>query len=448
MNGRIVIAALASLLPVALAAGTLQSGQSDVRGVESFADLTRSADCASRAFATINGARVAMAGKGSGSDGSKYPPENVFDDNLTTFTCAQKGPSPSAPLEINYDFGEAVKVNCYRLFAYSTAANGGYPKTWTFEGSNDGAAWKVLDERTDRKLTRNAWQTYRFAGEGAYRYYRLKITQGLSAKRFDLGEMEIGYEPGNHAAAKRARKTMNLATYNIHHGEAKGAKYDVKRSLAAVDWESQDYIGMNEVDWKSKRVGGADTPADIAAATGRHVEYAKAKPYGGGFYGNAVVSREKPISVERIDLPRGDGRNGLKCVLLLCEYPDLWFGSMHLDLRANLSNQLKSVEIVRGVVEEKSKTKPVFLCGDWNNEPDSEPLKKIGEFMTVVSDVYSQTYNGFTPLENAPTDERCIDFIAVDKAHTGRVAVVEQTVKYDFTSDHNPVFVTVEMSAE
>ena len=45
-------------------------------------------------------------------------------------------------------------------------------------------------------------------------------------------------------------------------------------------------------------------------------------------------------------------------------------------------------------------------------------------------------------------DERCIDFIAVDKAHAGRVAVVEQTVKYDFTSDHNPVFVTVEMSNE
>lgn len=140
-----------------------------------FPDLTRASEAAKRATVTINGAKVSMSGKGSGSDGSKYPPENVFDDNLTTFTCAQKGPTPSNPFEINYDFGEAVKANCYRLFACSTAGNGGYPKTWTFEGSNDASEWNALDKRKDRNLTRNAWHTFRFAGDAAYRYYRLRI---------------------------------------------------------------------------------------------------------------------------------------------------------------------------------------------------------------------------------------------------------------------------------
>ena len=242
-----------------------------------------------------------------------------------------------------------------------------------------------------------------------------------------------------------AGQTLQLAHYNIHHGEPKRGKYDISRTLAAVEWEKQDLIAMNEVDWKSKRVGGADTPADIERLTGRHVEYVKAKPYGGGFYGNAVVSKEKPFSVERIDLPRGDATGRVKCALILCEFTNCWFGTAHLDLRANITNQLKSVEIIRGVIGEKSKTKPVFLTGDWNNEPDSETLKKMREFMTILSDGKARTYTGFRVKPK--DDEICIDYIAVDSAHAGKVAVKARSVKQgDFTSDHNPVFVTVELS--
>lgn len=241
-----------------------------------------------------------------------------------------------------------------------------------------------------------------------------------------------------------AGQTLNLAHYNIHHGEPKHGKYDIRRTLAAVEWEKQDFIAMNEVDWKSKRVGGADTPADIAAITGRHVEYAKAKPYGGGYYGNAVVSKERPLSVERIDLPRGDASGRVKCVLILSEFTNCWFGTAHLDLRANITNQLRSVEIMRGIVAEKAKSKPVFVTGDWNNEPDSETLKKIREFMTILSDENTRTYTGFRVKPK--DDEVCIDYIAVDSAHAGKVSVVERRVTQGcFASDHNPVFVSLEL---
>ena len=247
------------------------------------------------------------------------------------------------------------------------------------------------------------------------------------------------------AAPEASARTLNLAHYNIHHGEPKRGKYDIRRTLGAVEWEKQDLIAMNEVDWKSKRVGGADTPADIARLTGRHVEYVKAKPYGGGYYGNAVVSKEKPLSVERIDLPRGNGAGRVKCALIMCEFADFWFGTAHFDLRSNITNQLKSVEIIRGAVAEKSKTKPVFLTGDWNNEPDSVTLKKMREFMTILSDEKARTYTDFRVKPK--DDEYCIDYIAVDSAHAGKVSVKSRRVKQgDFTSDHNPVFVTVELA--
>ena len=235
---------------------------------------------------------------------------------------------------------------------------------------------------------------------------------------------------------------VRFATYNIHHGEGKDGKYDIRRILDYVESARLDVFGLNEVNLKTWRVHGADTPAEIAQLTGMHVEYAAARPCKGGSYGNAVVSKEQPLSTLRVDLPRGNGENGLKCSLMLCEFTNYWFGSTHLDLRANITNQLKSVEILRKVVAEKSKTKPIFLSGDWNNEPDSITLTKMLEFMTILNDPKVRTYSGFRVRPKY--DEYCIDYIAVDNAHAGKCIVRECRVKdWNFYSDHHPVFVTV-----
>lgn len=240
---------------------------------------------------------------------------------------------------------------------------------------------------------------------------------------------------------------LRLATYNIHQGMGKfdkKFKYAIREQLDYLEWEKLDVFGLNEVNWHIERSGMADAPADIAALTGRYVEYAAARSVGKGNYGNAVVSKEKPISTLRVDLPRGNGQKGLKCSLMLCEFKDFWFGSTHLEVRSAITNQFKSVEILRKVVAEKSKMKPVFLSGDWNNEPDSITLAKMGEFMTILNDPKERTYNGFS--EKPKDDEHCIDYIAVDNAHAHLFTVAERRVKgSSFASDHNPVFVTLEM---
>ena len=246
---------------------------------------------------------------------------------------------------------------------------------------------------------------------------------------------------------ERPREPLRLATYNIHQGMGKfdkKFKYAIREQLDYLEWEKLDVFGLNEVNWHIERSGMADAPADIAAFTGWHVEYAAARSVGKGNYGNAVVSKEKPISTLRVDLPRGNGQKGLKCSLMLCEFKDFWFGSTHLEVRSAITNQLKSVEILRKVVAEKSKTKPVFLSGDWNNEPDSITLAKMREFMTILNDPKERTYNGFS--EKPKDDECCIDYIAVDNAHAHLFTVAERRVKgSSFASDHNPVFVTLEM---
>ena len=238
---------------------------------------------------------------------------------------------------------------------------------------------------------------------------------------------------------ERTPGMVRLMEYNIRHGAGADGRLDCGRVAEAVRRENPDFVALNEVDSRTSRVGGLDVPEEIGRLAGLNATFAKAIDYKGGGYGNAVLSREKPLDVLRIPLPGREPR-----VLLLCEFQDCWFGTMHLDFGIH---QFKSVDIVRGIVVEKSKTKPVFITGDWNNTPDSKTLAMLREFMTILSGEKCRTFHGFMGDKISKT--YCIDYIAVDSAHADAFAVLDAHVTPDeITSDHNPVFVAVELSDE
>lgn len=229
-----------------------------------------------------------------------------------------------------------------------------------------------------------------------------------------------------------------LMSYNIRHCQGSDRKVNVQRVADVIMREKPDFVGLNEVDCQSGRVHGLNEAMELGRLTGLHATFAKAIPLQGGEYGNAVLSREKPISVERISLPGKEPR-----VLLLCEFTDFWFGTMHLDFG---KHHLKSVSVVRDVVARKAKGKPVFLTGDWNATPKSKTLAAMREFMTIISkEEDSLTFHGFK--NHPPGHQYCIDYIAVDSGHATGVKVCESHVTDNITaSDHNPVLVSVVLS--
>jgi hypothetical protein len=50
------------------------------------------------------------------------------------------------------------------------------PKTWTFQGSDNGADWTQLDSQSNVTNWTAAYNEYHFANAAAYRHYRLRIT--------------------------------------------------------------------------------------------------------------------------------------------------------------------------------------------------------------------------------------------------------------------------------
>lgn len=91
------------------------------------------------------------------------------------------------PGTIAYDFGEPVCLGAYKLY-YQSVVQGRFPHTWTFEGSNDGTTWTVVDRHEgDRNWTNPCVRRFTFANAEAFRHYRLNFPVGCT----DNGALEL-----------------------------------------------------------------------------------------------------------------------------------------------------------------------------------------------------------------------------------------------------------------
>lgn len=230
-------------------------------------------------------------------------------------------------------------------------------------------------------------------------------------------------------------KEMRLVSYNIRHCSGADKELNIQRIADIIAKERPDIVGLNEVDKFSKRSKGVDQAKELGKKIGLYATFAEAIPIAGGSYGNAILSREKPLSVMRIPLPGKESR-----VLLFCEFSDCWFGSTHLSLQE--TNRIASARIINKLVREKSKTKKVFLSGDFNDSPSSKTLSAICEEMKILSDQSKATYNAFkdTIFDNS----KCIDYIAIDREAAKKFRVKSTRVRRDaISSDHNLISVTL-----
>lgn len=243
--------------------------------------------------------------------------------------------------------------------------------------------------------------------------------------------------------AQEKKVSLTLVQYNV----GAFSKYDsssVDVIADAVKEMKADAVTLNEVDSCTVRTGGVDQLGAFAKSMGGwNHHYAAAMPYQGGAYGVGVASAPhlKVVRTDKVALPRLDGREPR--AVSVVEYEDFVLASTHLDL--TLESQLGQIEVINHYMDSvyRDSAKPVFLGGDFNCEPGSEPLllmEKTWELLSVTSYSY--------PSE-AP--RKCIDFIYV-RPHGRTVTVTDTEVPTDLdtvglavASDHLPVIVRLEI---
>ena len=107
--------------------------------------------------------------------------KTTYDANFTETTAS-----------VTYFNPKATKVEIYTLTSSNTADRD--PKSWTLSASNDGKTWVELDKRSGETFTSRRY-TRPFAisatKQGAYRYYRLDITEASGTAALRLAQIEL-----------------------------------------------------------------------------------------------------------------------------------------------------------------------------------------------------------------------------------------------------------------
>jgi len=93
------------------------------------------------------------------------------------------------------------------------------------------------------------------------------------------------------AEAAKADTTLRVVSYNIHAGRGMDGRIDLPRIAAVLRRLDAGVILLQEVDMGTKRSGGVLQAVELAKLLGMHFYFAKSMNYGGGEFGNAILSK-------------------------------------------------------------------------------------------------------------------------------------------------------------
>jgi len=249
--------------------------------------------------------------------------------------------------------------------------------------------------------------------------------------------------------ASAQKRTVRLMSYNVgaFGKELEDSAPMIARMITELGAET---VGLNELDSCNRRhdIDQTQHLADElnALASARNEKprwqgrFGRAMAYAGGAYGCGIVSRSRIIDSFRIALPKGEGSEPRVCVVI--ETPRYVFATCHLD-HIGEEARLEQARVLTEALQQhySSSPKPVFLSGDFNDEPGSAVIRQLSRDWTLLS-----------PLENTYSAKKphvCIDYFWL--LHNGaRAAVTASGVPTTFStgdvltaSDHLPVFIDI-----
>ena len=226
-----------------------------------------------------------------------------------------------------------------------------------------------------------------------------------------------------------AAQTHTFMSYNIRNGIGMDRVRSLERVAEVINVQHPEIVAIQEVDSVTGRSGGTYVMGELGALTGMHPTFAPAIEYDGGRYGIGMLSAKEPLKVTRYALP---GREEARA-LLVAEFEDYIFACTHLSL--TMEDCLASVQVLNDVAAQSSK--PFYIAGDFNARPDSEVIKALGEYFTILSDTGVLTFPADVP-------DRTLDYIMYYNP-SGNVPSVEkfEVIEATMPSDHRPLLLKV-----
>ena len=225
----------------------------------------------------------------------------------------------------------------------------------------------------------------------------------------------------------QAQNTLKLMSYNIKNANGMDNVCNFQRIANVINNTSPDVVAIQEVDSMTNRSGQKYVLGEIAERTQMHGYFAPAIDYDGGKYGIGLLTKQVPLRLQTLPLP---GREEAR-TLILAEFADYIYCCTHMSL--NEEDRMKSLELVKAFTS--SSTKPLFLAGDMNAEPESGFIKELQKDFQILSNPKQHTFP-------APDPKETIDYIAMLKQNAKGFAVISaKVINEPMASDHRPILV-------
>ena len=225
--------------------------------------------------------------------------------------------------------------------------------------------------------------------------------------------------------------SLRIMSYNVRNGVGMDNITNYQRIADIITEMNPDVVALQELDSATQRSKNVFVLRELAENALMHYTYAPAIDFQGGKYGIGILSKEKPINHRIIPLPGREERR----VLLIVEFPRYVVCCTHLSLTEEDRNA--SVSIIREAI--KGYSKPLFLAGDINSNPESELQKSLSETFKTLNNPKENTFPSSNP-------ETCLDYIYGIK-NDSYTLLQRRVIKGKLASDHLPLFVDVRIKA-
>lgn len=250
-----------------------------------------------------------------------------------------------------------------------------------------------------------------------------------------LWALGSGARPGPVVAS--GGDTLRIVAYNIKHGRGMDDRVDLQRIARVLGALDADVITLQEVDDGTERTGRVDQVAVLAEALGYRGFHGPHRPYQGGHYGNAVLTRLPVRQIRTRPIPPASG-SALAVFEVEVELPSGATASVvSVHLAGSLDERMAQADAVTALFA--GVDRPVVLAGDFNGRPDGPVVTRLRE------DWWVATKSGGPYTYPSDEPDREIDFVMFrtpDEIEVLEHRVVAEAV----AADHRPLLAVLRLA--
>lgn len=240
------------------------------------------------------------------------------------------------------------------------------------------------------------------------------------------------------AQAPDSSRIVRVLTYNILHGKTLKGDFDLDLIASVISKEKPDLVALQEVDYKTNRSRKYDLVTELGIRTNMSPLFARAMYYGGGEYGEGILSKYTFLTTTNHALPYTEGKEPRAAVevnVVIKSGDTIRFVGTHLDHEADDYNRFIQAKELDRVIRRDAV--PTILVGDLNETPENRGMQLLFENWER-----SFADNAFT----FPSDEpiKKIDYVLYYPAKRWRV-LEKRVIDERIASDHRPVLVVLEL---